>query len=226
MEQLPPERVREIPKWTRAYAANRTLPALVLMAVCLIMFYCSTRFFPDAGEAWRAGRQLQFAGAFAAGLVCLAPMLMMAVPVVARSVQRALFRALYGAEGEVAPASPPQPRRAVRYAVFALFAGGVLAQVAFGSHIPDRYGQPVAALYVLPFLIMLSRFTGLAGVLYPLLFGLHALLIVAGVPIWFEGRWAGLNILLPVGLYGILSLLAGHVYNRVALRRLRRFGAA
>ncbi len=224
--QLPPDHIREIPKWTRAYARNRTLPALVVMAVWLALFLCSSRFFGRAGDAWRAGQKVQFSLWLAAGLVCLATILLPSIPPVTRKLQRALSKALYGHEGEVAVAADSQPRRVVRYAVCTIFIGGVLAEVALGSHIPDRYVQPVSALYVLPFLVMAARWAGLAGVLYPLLYGFHAVLILAGAPIWFQGKWAQLNILLPIGGYGILSLLGGHIYNRIALGRLRRLGTA
>jgi hypothetical protein len=60
--------------------------------------------------------------------------------------------------------------------------------------------------------------------LWALLYTLHALLILAGAPIVFHGKWWNLNLALPVFGYGILSLLAGHIYSRVALRRLRRLG--
>ena len=57
--------------------------------------------------------------------------------------------------------------------------------------------------------------------LWPGLYALHAILIVAGAPIVFTGAWEGLNMLLPVAGYGLLAGLAGHIYSRFALRKLK-----
>ena len=58
--------------------------------------------------------------------------------------------------------------------------------------------------------------------LWPALYGLHAILIVAGVPIIFVGAWSSLNMLIPVIGYGLLTGLISHAYSRFALRKLRR----
>jgi hypothetical protein len=65
---------------------------------------------------------------------------------------------------------------------------------------------------------------GLAVVLWPVLYALHAVLLLSGAPILFEDKWEVLNMLLPVFGYGMLSFLAGHLYSRIALRRLRHLG--
>jgi hypothetical protein len=221
--ELPPEQIRDIPKWTRAYSSNRTLPTLVILAVSLVLFVAGCLLFARAGNAYRAGLRTEFAVCLAAGLTCLAVLMSPAIPSVNRKVRAALSRRLYS-EGVVAPdCSTIQRRR--RWAPFVAFAFGscVLVSVYFGSRIPAGYEQPVSALYVVPFLIFLAPENGIAGLLWPLLYGLHALLILTGVPITFHGKWSDLeNLLLAIFGYGILSLLVGHLYSRGALRRLRR----
>ncbi len=58
--------------------------------------------------------------------------------------------------------------------------------------------------------------------LWPTLYALHALLIVCGVPIVWSPPWDGLNMLIPVAGYGLLSGLVGHLYSRFALRKVKR----
>lgn len=58
--------------------------------------------------------------------------------------------------------------------------------------------------------------------LWPFLYGLHAILVVAGVPIQFSDAWSILNMLIPTVGYGMLASLASHSYNRLALRKLKR----
>ncbi len=48
---------------------------------------------------------------------------------------------------------------------------------------------------------------------------------MAGAPILFGGEWQSLNMLLPVGGYGILSALVAHAYSRRALRNLKVLAA-
>ena len=67
---------------------------------------------------------------------------------------------------------------------------------------------------------------GIAGpaiFLWPCLYALHALLIVAGAPILFTGVWGFLNVLLPLAGYGFVTALVGHFYGRFALRKLKEF---
>jgi hypothetical protein len=221
MNQLPSDQLREIPKWTRAYARNRTLPALVTMVGWFVLFFAGSRFFTRAGIAYRAGDMPLFSVWLTAGLICLGTIMSIAIPAVARKLRRFLSHALYGGEGEL-EVSTAADHRAWSYLVAAIFILGVLAQVFLSSRIPEQYQQPISALYVLPFLIFIAPGAGLAGILYPLLYGLHALLVLVGVPILFHGDWATLNVVVPIGVYGLLSLLIGHIYNRIALRRLRR----
>ncbi len=221
--QLPPEQIRDIPKWTRVYTHNRTLPTLVIMAVSLVLSVAGCLLFARAGNAYRAGLRTEFAACLTAGLICLAVIMSPAIPSVNRKVRAALSRRLYSEGVVVADGSAIQRRR--RWAPFVALAFGscVLASVYFGSRIPAGYEQPVTALYVVPFLIFLAPENGIAGLLWPLLYGLHAILILAGAPITFHGKWSDLkNLLLPIFGYGILSLLVGHLYSRIALRRLRR----
>ena len=108
------------------------------------------------------------------------------------------------------------------------FGACVTASVVLGmlGYIPDQYMQPVSALYAVPFLVLLIVLKRPAGVpvmlLWPALYALHAILIMAGAPILFTGKWDGLNMLIPAAGYGILTGLVGHAYNRFALHRLRR----
>lgn len=219
--ELPPEQVREIPKWTRAYSSNRTLPMLVVMAVSAVLFIASYGFFSRAGNAYRGGRQAEFGVCLAAACLCLAVITSQAIPRVSRRTNETLSRCLYG--DIVAPPSSTS-KKPPRWAPVVPVAFGicVLATAHFGSHIPKGYEQPVTALYVIPFLLLTARGAGIARPLCALLYGLHAVLILSGVPITFHGKWSELNLWLPVFGYGMLSLLVGHFYSRVALRRLRR----
>jgi hypothetical protein len=90
--------------------------------------------------------------------------------------------------------------------------------------------QPISALYCVPFLVCLwflqRPLLGNMALLWPALIAIHAILIVAGAPILFSGRWEGLNMLIPIFGYGMLTGILSHLYSRVALRRLKRLTQA
>ena len=108
----------------------------------------------------------------------------------------------------------------------AVFGICILAHVYFGDTIPVRYRQPVSALYSMPFLVgiwLLQRpASGYISLLWPVLYGLHAVLLLVGAPILFTGRWESMNILLPVVGYGILVNVANHLYARFAFHKVRQ----
>ena len=86
--------------------------------------------------------------------------------------------------------------------------------------------QPVSALYVVPFLVFLYLWQrpiiSPLALLWPTLYAIHAILVVADVPILFHKPWTALNMLIPIAGYGILFGLLGHVYSRYALKKLKK----
>ena len=131
-------------------------------------------------------------------------------------------------DGVAEPTCPPRPIRA-DYLVGAAFLLGVQATVLLGllGKLRLEWMQPISALYCVPLLIYgaLRFHGGIWPWLYAALYALHAILVVAGAPILFGGEWQSLNMLLPVGGYGILSALVAHAYSRRALRKLKVLAA-
>jgi hypothetical protein len=109
-----------------------------------------------------------------------------------------------------------------------VFAFCVLASVGLGllGLYPIRLMQPISALYLVPFLCYLGLKLRRVGspfmFLWPGLYAVHAVLLVTGVPI---GMGPMLDMFVPTVGYGFLAALAGHVYSRFALRRLRNLAA-
>jgi hypothetical protein len=56
----------------------------------------------------------------------------------------------------------------------------------------------------------------------PILYSIHAILIVAGVPIFFTENLGILNMLVPLIGYVFLAYVICHVYSRYALKKLKR----
>lgn len=227
--------VREIPIWARRYAQNRTLAVVASLVIFLVSY------------AAIGGLSYLTAWAYVSGHRGLAAVLMLflAAALVAvlwfsfvggPSIMRGITDRLYHAEGHASTGpSPDEVGRQVWTQlplVGFLFMFCVIASVGLGlmGFIPIRYMQPVSALYVVPFIFYLgTRMRGVGSpfmFLWPALYGLHAILLAAGAPIHFGGSYEMLNMLVPVAGYGLVAALAGHIYSRIALRRLKALAAS
>ena len=141
-------------------------------------------------------------------------------------IMRQISERLYRGEGSVSVGLPlgPEATRPPATLIGFVFMFCVLASVGLGllGFLPSRYMQPISALYVVPFMLYLGWKQRAAGspfmLLWPLLYGIHAILIAAGVPI---SRGPVFDMFFPVVGYGLVAGLSGHIYSRIALRRLR-----
>jgi len=224
--------VRDIPKWARRYAQNRTLPMLVFFAIFVVGFAAFGGLSYLTAWAHVTGQR---ALAVAAMLVLsgFAAWWMWFSFVGEPRIMRRITERLYRSEGAVSPDSSPQDNILRKSpAVGFVFMFCVIASVGLGllGVLPIRYMQPVSALYMIPFFVYVGISQRGASspfmVLWPALYAIHAILLVAGAPIYFGGKWEALNMLVPVVGYGALAALAAHIYSRYALRRLRALAAS
>jgi hypothetical protein len=218
----------EIPKWAQRYARNRTLGVAWMLAVFLVVPCAMTGLALGCGWLFRQGqRPLGVAGAVL--LIGLTLWWVWFLAVGIRGFAAYVGRRLHADEGTAVAAggAPCVAGRATRWIapVFLACVGATAILVGLGS-IPLRFTQPVTALYGVPFMVYLVLVQRQAVspflLLWPLLYAVHAALIVAGLPLNLPERYAGLDVVIPLAGYGVLAALVGHVYGRYALRRLRR----
>lgn len=224
-----PDDPREIGKWARTYAQNRTLPFIVFMFVFLLL--CAAIAGGSYLAAWAhlSGNRPLLVACIVWLVLAVAADIYISVLRWGGKWTRQIAQRLYAKEGSVAVTHPHTAgQRRLGLPVGLVFCLCIVAQIALGilGYIPDKYMQPVSALYLVPFLIILSVLQRPTArwltLLWPGLYTLHAILIVAGAPILFTGRWTGLNMLIPTAGYGLLYGFVGHVYSRFALRKLKR----
>jgi len=140
-----------------------------------------------------------------------------------------LDRWIYGKEGT---ASTAQPKLTKKKKCLDIVVGIVYMVCLIGSmelamtgYIPVKYLLPFMALFVVPFgvyqyFILWPRL-GPVLLLYPILYAIHAILIIVGVPIFFTGTFAvPLNMFLPL-IYNLLAYVIGHICSRYALKKLK-----
>jgi len=216
--------VREIPKWARRYAQNRTLAVVVAHLIFLTgglafagLGYLTVRAVMHGAKAQAAGCVVVLSGL---------TVLWAWFTIAGQGAMQKVSAALYRGEGEVSggPWLWGEGERPPRGAVMTL-AFCSLAQAGLGliGALPAHYAQPVSALYAVPIMIWIGVTrapepkTALMF-LWPMLYGAHAVLMVAGAPI---SRGVAFDLLFPVVGYGLVAALGGHIYSRHARRRLR-----
>ena len=223
------EKLKEIPKWTRRYAQNRTIPVLIALAINLCLFAGIALPSYFGSKAYRSGNLVLFWICIFVLAVAMISLAFFCVPKWGGKFIERISRRLYSREGNVliSVSETIKKKQWVGYVVAMVFGSCVFISVILGvlGHLSIKYMQPVSALYVVPFLVFLyfwqRPIISPLALLWPALYAIHAILVVAGVPIQFGGPLVFLNMLIPIGGYGILCCLIGHVYSRYALKKLK-----
>ena len=234
------EKLKEIPKWTRKYTQNRTLTILVLTAMTALfgMFVAALVGFPLALAVigfWKGNIILGCLGT-AVLVAVLAALVKFYIFIFAKFggknkglLDQIIDRWIYGQEGFT---SMPQPKLSKKRKYLDIFVGIAYMVCLLGSmqlgmsgYIEVKYILPFMALFVVPFgvyqyFILWPRL-GPVLLIFPILYAIHAILIIAGVPIFFTGIFAvPMNMLLPI-MYTLLAYVIGHIYSRYALKKLK-----
>jgi len=223
------EKLKEIPKWTRKYAQNRTIPVLIALAInlCLFAGIAIPSYF--GGKAYMSGNFVLFwicIFVFITSMICVT---IISVPKWGGKIIERITQRVYAGEGSVSISAPESMKKKkwLGYVVAMIFGSCILGSVILGfmGYFTIEYMQPISALYVVPFLVFLyiwqRPIISPLVLLWPTLYGIHAILVVAGVPIQFGKPWIFLNMIIPMAGYGILCGLLGHFYSRYALKKLK-----
>lgn len=223
------EEAHQVQHWVRRYAQNRSLGVVVHLVVFALM--CFAIGLPSywGGMAYRNGDRALLAICIAVLVFALVALFYLSVPRWGGKLIEEVTDKLYAQEGRVTISVAGKKRPRLMAAIVALFVICITGSVilAFLDCLPTgKYMQPISAIYVVPFLIALNLLmrpaVGNIALLWPLLYALHALLIVAGAPIVFvEPPWDSLNMILPIAGYGLLTGLVSHLYSRWALHNVR-----
>jgi hypothetical protein len=227
------EKIREIPKWSRKYAQNRSLTILILLGMCvLIGFFAVVPLLLILAGLFYRNIILVFVGVIAlvAFIVFYKSLFKKYGGENRGLIDQLIDRKIYGKDGV---ASMPIPKRNKKTEsigiVFAVvFCVCMLANVILcvEGYISIKYMQPISVLYVIPFLVFqyydLRPKVGPLILISPVLYTIHAILIVTDVPIYyFSGALGFLNILLPIYAYTSFAYLISHIYSRYALKKLK-----
>ncbi len=221
---------RLIVQWARRYAKSRTISFLVQWVFIVAMVVVIGVTAALTNMAYQSGNDvLVYVSVAFMGLMILALTWFSLSPWGGDLVFR-ITQWLYGEEGYVSYSEEAGEADSGHAWLLTTLGGGLVIYHLVGAllvslnYLSLHHLQPFSALYMAPFLIYMIRAQGLGfwAWFWPILYGLHAILLLAGAPIRFPGQWTILNMIVPVFGYGLVAIIAGHVYSRYALRKLRR----
>jgi len=225
--------VRDIPKWTRRYVWNRaTLPSVVLGVVPILILF-GILFW--AVPAISAGSEIPglVTIAVAVGLCGLGLWFLRTYRRRTgdqRSIEQAWDERVYNQEGSVSVSEETRKREApwAKYLLLGVGALLLAATLAGWRVTPPRYWVPVSSVLVVFVLAQpvlrpgrSATPTGWLFLLWPLLYALHGVLILAGVPLYLAAPYEVWTMCVSLGVCGLIAVATSHVYSRYALRRLR-----
>ncbi len=236
------EKLKEIPKWTRKYAQNRTLTIMVLLGM-IMLFSMLVAFLlgfslPLAVTGFRKGNIILGCVGIAVLVAVLAGVVVFLIIFLSKFggknrglIYQKIDKRIYAKEGT---ATVPEPKSSKKKICLEIVSAVIFFICFFGSwylaikgYIAYKYLQPVSVLYLVPFVVCGWYFwqsprMGPIYLLYPILYTIHAILIVAGVPLFFTSEtFCIFSICLPAIGYGFLPFIIGHIYSRYALKKLK-----
>ena len=226
------EKLKEIPKWTRKYAQNRTLTTfVVIVMICLMSMVIG---FPLAFTiaAFVKGNMILFWVGIALFVVVSIFLIIFLSKFGGKNrglIGQKIDQWIYGKEGAVSmPLSKTTKKMKWLDIVVALVAGVCMIgtmHLYMDGYISVKYLLPVTAIYGVPFLVFQYFFQrprlGPLLLLCPILYATHAILIIAGMPIFLTGKWGIGNMAIPLFGYTFSVYAIGHIYSRYALRKLK-----
>lgn len=217
---------RLIMRWARRYAKSRTISFLVQWVFIVLMVVIIGVTSSLTSLAYRSENAGLFYVSVAAMVLAIVALSWFSISPWGGEVIFRITRWLYGTEGHVEYSGDTQPLPTWLTAL----GGGMVIYHLVGAilvsfkMLPFQYLQPFSAAYMAPFLALLIVYQGLGfwAWFWPVLYALHAILLLAGVPIGFQGKWMILDMVVPVFAYGLIAILIGHAYSRYALWNLKR----
>ncbi len=221
---------RLIVRWARRYAKSRTISFLVQWVFIVAMVVVIGITAALTNMAYQSNNAvLVYVSVAFMGLMIIVLTWFSLSPWGGDLIFR-ITQWLYGQEGYVSYSEDHDHDGPARPWLLTTLGGGLVIYHLVGAllvslnYLALRNLQPFSALYMAPFLMYMIYAQGLGfwAWFWPILYALHAVLLLTDLPIRFTGEWTILNMIVPVFGYGLAAIIIGHVYSRYALWKLRR----
>ncbi|HOH43005.1 MAG TPA: hypothetical protein PLZ53_07785 [Candidatus Hydrogenedentes bacterium] len=219
---------RLIVLWARRYAQSRTISFLVqwvFIVIMVLVIGLAAGLTQIAHEQHRMGLFTLSIGAMVLSALI---MLWFSMSRWSSDLIFSITNWLYGREGYASWTGSSGKEGSLPLWTTGL-SGGLLAYHLLGAllisfnYMPIGLLQPWSALYMTPYLIIMVLYQqlGFWAWIWPILYGIHGVLLYFGVPLRFGREYELLNIVVPIFGYGLIAILTGHIYSRYALLKMK-----
>lgn len=220
--------LKELVVWTRRYARSRTLSFLIQWCLIFVAIFVISLIAGLTQQSYISGNRPLF---YISIFFLSGALVLFGYISISRWTTEVIWQIttwLYGKEGIVSLEEDEQTRQLPRWVIVLI--GLMFVYHVFGAllisfrYLSLQYIQPYSAVGLVPVLCILIYYQrlGFWAWFWPLLYGLHAVLLVFGFPISFPRQWYLLNIILPVFGYGLVAIVVGHIYSRYALYKVKK----
>ncbi|MBI1317614.1 MAG: hypothetical protein GC168_01525 [Candidatus Hydrogenedens sp.] len=223
---LQPGDPRLLVQWTRRYAKSRTIGFLVQWVFIVVIVMAIAMASSLTTIAYEQNQQGLFYLSVLFMMLCIAGLAWFSFSPWGGEIIWRLTQWLYGEEGYASYSADSE--RATPLWLTGLGGGLVMYHLLLALLVSFRTismldMQPLSAIYMAPFLIVMivRQDLGFWAWIWPVLYALHGVAAAAGAPIVFHGQWQLMNMIVPVFGYGLVAILIGHAYSRYALYRLK-----
>lgn len=223
------KKLREIPKWTKKYVQYRMLTNFVFLIIYVVLY--SGIYVPMYLDEVFSKNDNVIATSICkiVSLSLFILLIYISIPnwgglKLWKWIDQRIYR-----EGNISLSEPTLMRTNKKIGKIAglLFCTCITLNVFLYGYIPKVYIQPVSAIYTVPFAVFLYLWQrpryGPLILIWPALYTIHAILIVAGVPIVFpkESGLVSLDIFIPTFGYGLLTFVIIYIYSGYSLKKLK-----
>ncbi len=227
---LQPGDPRLIMRWAQRYAKSRTISFLVQWVFIVLMLSGIGLMTAIAQMAQQTGNGALFNTiVFLMGFSIVLLVWFSISPWGGEVIWR-ITQWLYGKEGYVASEDDQGPSS---WWVNVSFGGLIIYHVVLGllisfEKLPVDSLHFWSALYMVPFLMIMIVYQhlGFWAWIWPVCYGLHAAGAYLGYIPMIQGQWQLANSIIPALGYGFVAMVAGHLYSRFALYKLRSLARA
>lgn len=232
------KQLSDIPKWTRRYVQNRHMTMITGLVAGLLFGLVVTFFLvvPLVATIIMPGKRnmsltIELTIAFVIMLIVL---VILALKIRGKKRLRLdllIEKWVYRREGTVSmpDSESSKKKKWIEIAGTIVWTILFLGTMYFGIKglIPAKYILPISAIYSVPYYILSWYFwqkpkAGPLTLISPILYTIHAVLILIGVPIFFTGEFGAiLNLGFFMTLYNFLGYIISLFYSRYALKKLK-----
>lgn len=232
------EQLRDIPKWTRRYVQNRNMTMITGIVAGLLIALANTFVFAILfvikSTVFNKTNISLLALLIITSAVLLIVFFILALKFLGKKRLRLdllIEKWVYKREGTVSMPDIESSRKKKWIGIAGTIVWTILflGTMYFGIKdlIPAKYILPISAIYSVPYYILSWYFwqrpkAGPLTLISPILYTIHAVLILIGVPIFFTGEFGAiLNLGLFMTLYNFLGYMISLFYSRYALKKLK-----